>query len=498
MNEGLMLKPVEQTRLATLNLILEKELSVKEASLILKLSERHIWRLLSSYRKEGVRAVAHGNRGLTAYNATSKELRDRIVRLARTSYRGLNHTHLTEMLIEKEGISLSRSTVRNILIDANMPSHRRRRPSKYRCRRPRMPHVGMLIQIDGSYHDWLEGRAPYMNLLLAVDDATGTVPFALFRGLEDTDGYFLLLDGIIRRRGIPMALYTDRHGVFKQPGEDRRNGQSTGTTQFARAMKELGISLITARSPEAKGRIERMASTFQDRLVSELRLAGIANLTDANRFLVDFLPRFNARFGLVSAEVKHVYRQPSPDMDLASILCCRYSHMVARDNTIRHKRRLLQLEPSRGQQSYVGYRVVLRRYPNGVMEIYSGDQAISFREIPQKPRYFSTWTDDMGAEGAEMPAWLESIFMGKPDRNRQLFTNNKGSRRPTPRQQALWEAVQAAKHEGLPILRIAKALRITRGTVRKYMAAPTPPLYRARIQKQKEPDLTLLTKSLDN
>lgn len=125
MNEGLMLKPVEQTRLATLNLILEKQISVKEASLILKLSERHTWRLLSSYRKQGIRAVAHGNRGLTEYNATPKEMRDRIVSLARTSYPRLNHTHLSEMLTEKEGIPLSRSTVRNILIDAGMPSHRR-------------------------------------------------------------------------------------------------------------------------------------------------------------------------------------------------------------------------------------------------------------------------------------------------------------------------------------------------------------------------------------
>jgi transposase len=476
MKERLMLKPIEQTRLATLNLVREKELSAKEASLILKISERHTWRLLSSYRKEGIHAVAHGNRGLTAYNATSQELKDRIVRLARTSYPGLNHSHLTEMLIEKEGISLSRSTVRNILNDAGMPSHRRRRPPKYRCRRPRMPHEGMLIQIDGSCHDWLEGRGPYLNLLLAVDDATGTVPFALFRELEDTDGYFLLLDGIIRRRGIPMAVYTDRHGVFKQPSQHWRNGQRTGSTQFARAMNELGISLIAARSPEAKGRVERMAGTFQDRLVSELRLAGATSLTDANHFLVDFLPRFNARFGLVSAEVRDVYRQPSLGPHLASILCCRFSHMVARDNTIRHDGRLLQLEPSRGQQSYAGHRVVLRRYPDGKMEVYSGDQAIRFREVPQKPRYFSAWTDNLGVESVEMPAWLENIFAGQPDRNRQLFASNKGPRRPTPRQQALWEAVQACVKQSLSKQAIARTLGISRKTAKKYANAISPPL----------------------
>lgn len=475
MNEGLMLKPVEQTRLATLNIILEKQISVKEASLILKLSERHTWRLLSSYRRQGIRAVTHGNRGSTAYNATSREMKDKIVRLARTSYPGLNHTHLSEMLSEKEGILLSRSTVRNILIDAGMPSHRRHRPSKYRCRRPRMPHEGMLIQIDGSYHDWLEGRGPYMSLLLAVDDANGTVPFAIFRECEDTDGYFLLMEGIIRRRGIPMAVYTDRHSVFKHPS-DGRHKQRTGTTQFARAMTELGISLIAARSPEAKGRVERLAGTFQDRLVSELRMAKVSSLIDANRFLVDFLPRFNARFGLVSDQAKHIYRRLSPSLDLASILCCRFLHVVARDNTIHHQGSLLQLEANRGQQSHAGHRVVLRRYPDGRMEIYFGDQEIRFREIPRKSRYFSAWTENSESESTEMPAWLENIFKGKPDPKRQLFPNNQGSRQPTPRQQALWEAVQECVKQGLSKQAIARTLGISRKTAKKYALAISPPV----------------------
>jgi hypothetical protein len=150
--------------------------------------------------------------------------------------------------------------------------------------------------------------------------------------------------------------------------------------------------------------------------------------------------------------------------------------MVARDNTIRHQGHLLQLEPSRGQQTYAGYRVVLRRYPDGRMEVYSGDQAINFHEVPQKSRYFSAWTDDVVTEGNEMPAWLESIFMGKPDRNRQMFANNTGSRRPTPRQQALWEAVQACVKQGLSKQAIARTLGISRKTAKKYATAISPPL----------------------
>jgi hypothetical protein len=159
----------------------------------------------------------------------------------------------------------------------------------------------MRVQIDGSHHDWLEGRGPWLTLLLAVDDATGTVPHALFREQEDTHGYFLLIDGLIRRRGIPAAIYTDRHSVFKPTRPVFHARDCTGNrrqTQFARAMKELGISMILARSPQGKGRVEKMAGTFQDRLVSELRLAAVSNIHEADGFLEDFLPRFNMRFGV--------------------------------------------------------------------------------------------------------------------------------------------------------------------------------------------------------
>jgi len=171
---------------------------------------------------------------------------------------------MSELLREREGIDIGRDTLRKILTDAGVNSPRRRRPPKHRVRRQRMPREGMLIQLDGSYHRWLGKDGPQFTLLLAVDDATGTVVNALFCELENTRGYFLLLDGLIRHRGIPLALYVDRHAVFKHTPSPET---AAGPTQFSRAMDELGLQLIFALSPQAKGRVERAAGTFQDRLI---------------------------------------------------------------------------------------------------------------------------------------------------------------------------------------------------------------------------------------
>ena len=269
-----------------LNGILEGQISVDEAAEVLGVSERHVWRILAEYRKEGAAALAHGNRGRRANNSIPEEARTQVVALARTRYARVNHTHLTELLAEREEIVLGRSTVRRILVGAGMASPRRRRPPLHRVRRQRMSQEGMLVQVDGSVHAWLEERGPRCTLLLAIDDATSTVPYALFRHEEDTHGYFLLMQELIRRCGVPLALYSDRHAVFKYvPGSH----QSPAPTQFGRAMAELGVEQIFARSPEAKGRVERANGTFQDRLVTELRLAGARTISEANQVLWGFL-----------------------------------------------------------------------------------------------------------------------------------------------------------------------------------------------------------------
>ena len=231
----------EQTRLHVLNTVLEHQLPVCQAAEILGVSERHVWRLLAAYRKEGAAALAHGNRGRRPRNAVSDAEAAAVVQLASTTYAGANQTHLAELLRDREGIDLSRRTVHRILTRAGIPSPRKRRPPRHRVRRQRMPQEGMLVQVDGSYHPWLGKGGPYFTLLLAVDDATGIVVNAVFRPEEDTRGYFTLMEGLIQCWEIPLALYCDRHGVFKFSGNPRHIQPPVEATHFSRAMVELGL-----------------------------------------------------------------------------------------------------------------------------------------------------------------------------------------------------------------------------------------------------------------
>ena len=279
------LNQIEQTRLLVLNSVLEHQLPVAQAAEILGVSERHAWRLLAAYRREGAAALAHGNRGRKPRNAVSDSEANAVIQLASTTYADANHTHLTELLRDRDGIDLSRPTVRRILTRAGIPSPRHRRPPKHRVRRQRMPQPGMLVQIDGSFHRWLGDDGPQFTLLLAVDDATSAVVNAVFSPEEDTRSYFTLIQGLIERWERPIALYGDRHGVFKFSGKPRHIQPPVEATHFSRAMEELGIQQIFARSPQAKGRVERAAGTFQDRLVTELRLAGAKTIDQANAVL---------------------------------------------------------------------------------------------------------------------------------------------------------------------------------------------------------------------
>ena len=281
-------------------------------------SPRHVRRILAAYQERGAAALAHGHRSRRPANATPDAVVASVVHLARTKYESANHSHFSELLAEREGIAIGRTTLRRILVNAGLTSPRRRRPPKHRVRRHRMPREGMLIQLDGSYHRWLGEDGPQFTILLAVDDATGAVVNALFCDHEDTSSYFLLMQGLLRHLGIPLARYTDHHPVFKH----RSEYQPAGTpTQFGRAMAELGVKVIFALSPQAKGRVERTAGTFQDRLITELRLAGATTVEQAKAVLQQFLPRFNRRFGVPPRCPDTAFRTLTPDLPLEQVLC---------------------------------------------------------------------------------------------------------------------------------------------------------------------------------
>ncbi len=277
----------KRTRLQVLNSLLAEHMTLDQAAELMGLSPRHTRRILADYQENGAASLAHGLRGRRPADAIPEATKSRAVHLARTIYEGANHTHLAELLSEREGIDMGRTTLRRILVSAGLSSPKRRRPPRHRVRRQRMPREGMLIQLDGSHHRWLGEGGPQFALLFAVDDATGTVVNALFCEQEDSLSYLRLLQGLIQRRGIPLALYTDRHPVFKHRSEYQPSGT---TTQFGRAMEELGVQLIFALSPQAKGRVERTAETFQDRLVTELRLAGAATLEEARLYCSNSCP----------------------------------------------------------------------------------------------------------------------------------------------------------------------------------------------------------------
>ena len=494
------MKQREQARSQVLNTVLEHHLSIRQAAEIMGVSERHTKRLLAAYRKEGVAALAHGNRGRRPHNAVPEAAAAAVVKLASDGYAGANHSHLTELLREREGIDLSRPTVRRILVRAGMGSPRSRRSQQHRFRRKRMPQEGMLIQVDGSPHAWLGERADKFVLLLAVDDATGTVAQAVFHPTEDTRGYLVLLEGLVRQWGIPLALYSDRHATFKYNA--RQGPVLYESTQFARVMRELGIQQIFAMSPQAKGRVERMASTFQDRLVTELRLAGATTMEEANEFLQEFLPRFNARFSVTAEQLETAYRPVPADLSLTETVSIQHTRKVARDNTVHYHWRVLQLLPGAERPSYAGLRVeVLERTDGELLIRYQGG-IVDFQE--GEPPASALWGEGTGRspdlediEGAvgqpssyldrDQRKLLAALDSSVEKRAKSRKASGKGRARkgepvrhqlhrtPTPTQQARWVAVQQAKSRGLSLRAIARELGMAKNTVGKYLKSHSPP-----------------------
>jgi transposase len=387
MRENITLNQEEQKRLYVLNQVIEGKLMARKAAELLKRSVRQVRRWIADYRRRGAVAVIHGNRGRRPVNRLPRTVGKRVVKLARGPYSGFNQQHFSEMLAEREGLILSRSTVRRILEKAGIASPRHRRPSKHRSRRERYPQEGMLVQIDGSPHRWLGRDGPELTLLAAIDDATGKVLGAVFRQQEDAQGYFLLIRTIVEQYGCPFAVYRDRHGIF-QRGRNRnltiaeQLEDQPNHTQFGRLLGELRIESIPSHSPQGKGRIERLFGTFQDRLVSELRLAGIRNLNQANAMLVGFLPRYNRRFAVPPQQPGTVYRQQPVGVDLRTIFSFKYLRTVGMDNTLRFHQHRIQIEPDRHRVSYARTRVEVHERMDGSLGVYYRGRCLATTAAP--------------------------------------------------------------------------------------------------------------------
>lgn len=362
-------------------------ITVEEASSLLKLSQRQVYRLKARYRPQAVDWVRHGNRGRSKPWRVPEPVRARVLELARGKYVGFNDSHLADKLREQEGIELSRETVRRILRAAGLRSPQKRRAPRYRSRRERKLRLGMMAQADASREDWLEGRGPRLTLVGFQDDATSRVLAAGFQPEpEDTLGYLRQLRRMVEGQGIPLSLYRDRHSTFQRNDknwtlEEELAGRQ-GPTQLGRVLEELGIEQIAALSPQAKGRIERMWRTFQDRLKSELRLARAATAEQANQVLERFVEDYNRLFAVAPQESQSDFRPLSRKLNWDRLFSLRYERVVAKDHVVQFGSHQIQLPARKGSQGYAGQRVELSHQLNGELHVWLGQERLYQMPLP--------------------------------------------------------------------------------------------------------------------
>lgn len=374
----------EEHRINVIQKVMDGRMTRGQAGAVLERSERQIYRLLSKARGFGIQGLIHSNKGRESPRKKPEAFWKRVLEIVRKRYRDVNDRHLQELLEREEEIRVGRESLRKQLRAAGITPKRKRRGAKYRKRRERKDALGRMIQIDGSPHDWLEGRGPWLTLVGGKDDATGYV-WARFEEAESTWAYLRLAEQILTRHGIPMSFYSDRHTIFFSPREPTIVEQlqdRTPVTQFGRAMQELGIALIPAYSPQAKGRIERNWGIFQDRLVVELRLANARNREEANRVLEAFLADFNRRFTAPPKSREAVFRKaPRPEV-LERILCLKETRVVAKDHTVSFEGLVLQIPAPKRSWSIAGRSVEVLQLKDGNIEIvYKGKAVAKFSPV---------------------------------------------------------------------------------------------------------------------
>jgi transposase len=357
-------------------------LTITEGAQVLGLSRRQMQRVRSKVKVVGAAGVIHGNTGRAPKHKTSALIAERVVELWRGKYTGFNDQHFTEKLEAKEGLALSRSTVRRMLRAAGIGPARLRRPPKHRRRRDRRPQAGQMILWDGSRHDWLEHRGPRLCLMAGIDDATSELlPGGHFVEQECTLGYLRVLREIIKHKGVPLSAYMDRHAALKRNDKNwTREEQLAGhqePTQVKRALDDLGIQVIYALSPQAKGRVERLWGTLQDRLVSELRLAKATTIEQANNVLAAYTREHNRRFALEPRHAAPAWRSCPPGLKPEEICALQYARVVLNNNTVRVGKETIDIRRNPLRSTYAKASVIVRHLLDGGYRVYFGAHLIA-------------------------------------------------------------------------------------------------------------------------
>lgn len=381
----------EIPRAGLLKAALAGKITNREGARALRISVRHFQRLKVRFQKKGAAGLVHRSRGRPSGRGLTTAVHREVVRLLKSTYAGFNDTHATEKLREVEKIAIGRETLRQIRTEIGLPTTRRRRPRQHRSRRVREAREGALVQIDGSLHDWLEGRGPRMCLHGAVDDATGALLALHFRPTEDLHGFATILTSVFTQYGLPAAIYGDgsaalvRNDSYWTLEEELQGAQNP--THLGLMLRDLGVAYIRAHSPQAKGRIENQWGTHQDRFASEMRLRGIDTIDGANAYAPEYMADHNRRFARPPRDTSSVWR-PAP-RDLLVRMSCRYSRVVANDNTVTLRpsfnrdehgqpilpARWVQIPAGPHKRSYAGCRV-------DVLELLDGRLLVRHKNTP--------------------------------------------------------------------------------------------------------------------
>ena len=371
----------ELRRVHVIRQTMEKQLTQVQAGTLLGLTTRHIRRLIERVEQAGDQGLAHRGRGKPSNRRIPDKVKAMMLKLYEQRYGDFGPTLAAEKLTERHGLTLSDETLRRWL-RARGVEHFTRRKRPHRAWRERKAHVGALLQLDGSHHDWLEGRGPHGVLMAYIDDASSRV-FARFYAYEGTIPAMDSFQRYVQHYGIPLAVYADKHTTYQSPAPPTVDDQLAGvqpTSQFGRALGELGVELIPAHSPQAKGRVERLFKTVQDRLVKELRLAGIATIEAANRFLEEWLPIYNRRFSVQPAQATDLHRPKPAGGDLNRILCIKTTRCLRRDWTVAHHGHLYQV-----RTNVRATHVMVEERVDGTMRITHHGRPLDYHAIPARP-----------------------------------------------------------------------------------------------------------------
>lgn len=372
----------ELKRLHIIRKAIDKRIRQREAADLLELSQRQIRRLVKRVREESDKGIIHRSRGVKSHRAMPAKIKSKALSLCQGIYAGFNPTFASEKLFERNKIKISRETLRQwFIVEGIAYEERKARP--HRRWRQRKAHCGEMVQMDGSHHDWFEGRSSLCVLIGYIDDATSRV-YARFYEYEGTLPAMDSFKRYCLKYGLPQDVYLDRHSTYKVKGKPTIEDEllnREALSQFGKALEELGVHLIHAQSAPAKGRVERLFKTFQDRLVKEMRLRNLKSIAEGNEFLSHYLPVFNKRFNVVALKDEDLHRPLPAGLDLARIFSEKTPHALRNDFTVAHEGRLYQVEDNVRTKE-----VVVEERINGSLLITHKGRALRYREIAQRPK----------------------------------------------------------------------------------------------------------------